>query len=401
MNVILFDDWHRYHLLPLTFTRSAADMRIGILTIREKWEKVLHCSASILTEEYLQAKYPLHFENDNLFISSSLLPNPAIIEAISGLSLGTALYHQNELLAFRTTALQDSRDFYQTHLLQKGMLPLGKCEYDSDCQILIRPFHLFKYNESAIAYDFKLLTAGRKSQPIGNSNVVIGDSQRIFVEEGAVVTNATLNAQDGYIYIGKDAEIMEGCRIRGSVALCEHATLKMDAKIYGATTIGPHSKVGGELSNVIIFGYSNKAHDGFLGNSVIGEWCNLGADTNSSNLKNNYSSVRLWNYATCTMEESDEQFCGVIMGDYSKCGICTMFNTGTVVGVSTCLYGGGFHPKHIPSFSFGSPTDGYVQYQLDKVFTTARIVAQRRHKIFDSIEQNILKKVYDITIQTS
>lgn len=401
MNLILFDDWHRCHLLPLTFTRPAADMRIGILTIREKWEKLLHCSASTLTEEYLQAKYPLHFESDNLFISGSLLPNPTLLESIINLPMGSALCHQNELLAFRTTALQDIRGFYQKHLLERESLSLEKREYMGDYQMLIRPFHLFKYNEKAIADDFKILTSGRKSQPIGCNNVIIGDAQRIFIEEGAIVENATLNAQDGHIYIGKNAEIMEGCRIRGSVALCEHATLKMDAKIYGATTVGPHSKVGGELSNVIIFGYSNKAHDGFLGNSVIGEWCNLGADTNSSNLKNNYSPIRLWNYATQTMEESGEQFCGVIMGDYSKCGICTMFNTGTVVGVSTCLYGGGFHPKHIPSFSFGSPTDGYIPYQLDKVFTTAQIVAQRRHKIFDSIEQNILKKVYEITIQTS
>lgn len=397
MNLILFDNWRRIHLLPLTYTRSAADMRIGILTIREKWEKYLQTTSSTLTEDYLQTKFPLHCEDDNVFIASSLLPNPQLIAAIQGLEPEQALYHQTDLLAFRSKSIKDCRDLYQNHLLHNAPITLERREYNGDYRIISRPFHLFKLNDAELEADFQLITKGRRSQDIPAGNVVIGDASRIFIEEGAVIENATLNTKEGCIYIGKDAEIMEGCRIRGPFALCEHATTKMDAKIYGATTIGPFCKVGGELANVIIFGFTNKAHDGFIGNSVIGEWCNLGADTNSSNLKNNYSTVRLWNYATGIMEDTHEQFCGLIMGDYSKCGICTMFNTGTTVGVSTCLFGGGFHAKHIPSFSFGSPIDGYIPYQLDKVFATANIVYKRRHKNFDFIEQNILKRVYEIT----
>lgn len=400
MNLIMFDDGRRVSLLPLTFTRPAADMRVGILTIRQKWEKALQATSSTLTETYLQAQYPLQVGDDNLWVAGTLLPNDALIVAIENLQVGEALYADHDLLAFRTDSRIDAEQLYASHLRTHTTLPLAIKSYQGDYQSITRPYHLFQYNAQEIEFDFHLLTKGRTSQPLSDSNCVIGSPERIFVEEGATVEGATLNTKEGSIYIGAGAEVMEGSRLRGPVALCDHSVTKMNAQIYGGTTIGPHSKVGGEVSNIVIFGYSNKAHDGFIGNSVIGEWCNLGASTTSSNLKNNYSSVRLWNYATGSMEDTQLQFCGLIMGDYTKCGINTMFNTGTVVGVNCCLYGGGLHPKHIPSFSFGTP-EGYAPYELEKAFETATIVYQRRHKSWGTIEQNILKKVYEDTILKS
>ena len=399
MNLILFDNWCRPHLLPLTFTRPAADMRIGITTIREKWERVLAMPSSSLTESYLQEKFPLRTSDDNLLVAGALLPNPQVVEAIRNLEPGDALYDENTLLAFRTGDALDLRNFFDSYLQSEcGVLPLRMIRYTGDYDLVSRPFHIFLLNGKEIERDFADLTQGRTSQPLNPTNTIIGDASRIFLEEGAVVEAATLNTIGGPIYIGRGAEVMEGCRLRGPVALCEHAVTKMDAKVYGDTTIGPYSKVGGELSETVIFGYSNKAHDGFIGNAVIGEWCNLGADTNCSNLKNNYSGVRLWDYATRHMEETGQQFCGLIMGDHSKCGINSMFNTGTVVGVCSGLFGTGFHPKFVPSFSFGSPGNTYEIHDFNKVLATAQIVMARRHKILDEIEQNLLKKVYEIAL---
>ncbi|MCQ2263466.1 MAG: GlmU family protein [Bacteroidales bacterium] len=398
MNIILFDGWCRTHLLPLTFTRPTADVRVGILTIREKWEKYFGQPTSTLTKYYLQEKFPLQAGNDNLLVCGALLPNDELLAAIGKLQVGEALCDENILLAFRTENANDLRNFFDSYLKNRTTaLPMRQIPFHGAYDMVQRPYHIFMLNEKEIERDFALLTQGRESQPISNTNVVIGDRSRIFIEEGAVVECATLNTREGCIYIGRGAEVMEGCRLRGPVALCEHAVTKMDAKIYGATTIGPYSKMGGELANVVVFGFSNKAHDGFIGNAVIGEWCNLGADTNCSNLKNNYSNVRLWNYATQKMENTGLQFCGLIMGDHSKCGINSMFNTGTVVGVCSCLFGTGFHPKFVPSFSFGAPGRIYDTYELDKAFETARLVMARRHKNFDDVEQNILKKVYENT----
>lgn len=398
MNLILFDNWCRPHLFPLTYTRPAADMRVGIFTIREKWERLFQQTSSTLTEEYLQEKFPLHTEDANLLIAGSLLPNDEVVDAIRALKIGEALYDENTLLAFCTDDVEDLRNFFGSYLQNScNSLPFKLIPYRGSYRLISRPYHIFQYNEQEIERDFNTLTEGRKSEPISATNVIIGDASRIFIEEGAVVEASTLNTKDGCIYIGRDAEVMEGCRLRGPIALCEHAVTKMDAKIYGATTIGPHSKVGGELSNVVIFGYSNKAHDGFIGNTVIGEWCNLGADTNCSNLKNNYSNVRLWNGFTHKMEETGLQFCGLIMGDHSKCGINTMFNTGTVVGTCAALFDTGFHPKFVPSFSFGSPAHIYETHDLTIAMTTAARVMARRHKEFDVIEQNLLKSVYELT----
>ena len=399
MNLILFDNWCRPHLLPLTYTRPAADLRVGITTIREKWERVLGVPSSTLTESYLQEKFPLRTAGDNLLVAGALLPNPQLLEAILALQPGDALYDENTLLAFRTGDSLDLRNFFESYLQSEcAALPLKMVRYTGDYNFVSRPYHIFLLNGQEIERDFADLTAGRASQPLSPTNVVIGDPSRIFLEEGAVVEASTLNTTGGSIYIGKDAEVMEGGRLRGPIALCEHAVTKMDAKLYGDTTIGPYSKVGGELGETVILGYSNKAHDGFIGNAVIGEWCNLGADTNCSNLKNNYSNVRLWDYATRRMEETGEQFCGLIMGDHSKCGINSMFNTGTVVGVGAGLFGTGFHPKFVPSFSFGSPGNLYETHDLNKFLATAQMVMARRHKILDAIEQNLLKKVYDIAL---
>ena len=397
MNLILFDSWCRTHLLPLTHTRPAADMRVGILTIREKWEHRLQPS-STLTKSYLQEKFPLHTGDDNLLISGALLPNPQLLEAITRLQPEEALYDENTLLAFRTGDAQNLRNFFDGYLTHPtSALPMKQVAYNGPYNMVVRPYHIFMYNEQEIESDFALLTAGRTSQPLSATNTLIGDPARLFIEEGASVECSTLNTREGCIYIGRDAEVMEGCHLRGPIALCEHAVVKMDAKIYGATTLGPYCKTGGELGNVVFFGYSNKAHDGFLGNAVIGEWCNLGADTNCSNLKNNYSNVRLWDGTTGKMEDTGLQFCGLIMGDHSKCGINSMFNTGTVVGVGCGLFGTGFHPKFVPSFSFGTPGHTYDPHDLGKLFETARIVMARRHKDFDSIEQTLLKRVYEIT----
>lgn len=398
MNLILFDNWCRPHLMPLTLTRPAADLRIGIRTIREKWESLLELESSTLTADYLQEKFPLRTSADNLLVAGTLLPSADLLDAISKLQLGEALYDENMLLAFRTADVLDLRNFFDSYLQNTtAPLPLKLIHYEGEYTNISRPFHIFLQNENEIARDFAELTAGRVSQPLSKTNVLIGSSDRLFIEEGAVVEAAILNTREGYIYIGRGAEVMEGAKLRGSVALCEHAVTKMDAKIYGATTIGPYCKVGGELGNVVMLGYSNKAHDGFIGNAVIGEWCNLGADTNCSNLKNNYSNVRLWNYATGKMEETGQQFCGLVMGDHSKCGINTMFNTGTVVGVNATLFGSDFHPKFVPSFSFGSPAAYYEKHDFQKAAQTAKLVMARRHKDFDSVEQNLLKKVYDIT----
>ena len=255
---------------------------------------------------------------------------------------------------------------------------------------------IFSKNGDAIKQDFDLITKNKTSLHLSKSNTVIGDPKLIFLEEGAIVEASILNTTAGPIYIGKDAEVMEGSMVRGPFALGEHSALKLGTKIYGPTTVGPHSKIGGEVNNSVIFGYSNKGHDGFLGNSVIGEWCNLGADTNNSNLKNNYSSVKLYNYSKKAMLDSGLQFCGLIMGDHSKCGINTMFNTGTVVGVGANIFGGGFPPTHIPSYSWGG-ADGMMEYQFEKMIETADRVFQRRNLFISELDISILRTIFTET----
>ncbi len=385
MNYILFDGNVRNALLPFTFTRPVADIRIGILTIREKWEKYLGSTTTTLTEEYLSEKYPMVEMEENVMINASFLPNDILSEMVSNLEVNQAIFKGDEIIAFHTTENQEEVDFDTYEIL----------EYDQDCLTVEHTWDIFSKNDAAIREDFELLTENRKSQPIPKSVNVIGH-ENIFIEEGAKLEFVTLNASTGPIYIGANSEIMEGSVIRGPFALCEFGRVKLASKVYGATTVGPHSVIGGEVNNSVLFGYSNKGHDGFLGNSVLGEWCNIGADSNNSNLKNNYEEVKLWSYETENFAKTGLQFCGLMMGDHSKCGINTMFNTGTVVGVSTNIFGPGFPRNFVPSFSWGGAS-GFTTYITKKAFETARIVMARRNVEFDEIEARILENVFELT----
>ncbi|NOR87670.1 MAG: glucose-1-phosphate thymidylyltransferase [Bacteroidales bacterium] len=390
MNYILFDDSSRNNLLPLTFLRPIADIRIGILTIREKWEKYLETKASIITESYLAKKYPIVQANENILINGSVCPTADMVEAIKKLKKNETLSTEDYIIAMHV----GDDVFGETESLDTS--GGNSIMFKGDHIKINYTYDIFSKNGEAIQQDFELLTKGRKSAPISKSNNVMA-AENIFIEEGASVEFATLNAKTGPIYIGKDSEIMENSVIRGPFALCEHGTVKLAAKIYGPTTVGPWSKVGGEISNSVIFGYSNKAHDGFLGNSVIAEWCNLGSDTNTSNLKNTYEPVRLWNYVQSGFTTTGLTFCGLIMGDHSKCGINTMFNTGTVVGVNCNIFGSGFQRNYIPSFRWGG-TGRQSTYDINKAIKVAKIVYDRRGKDFGQTEQNILKAVFDQTI---
>lgn len=385
MNYILFDGSVRNQLLPFTFTRPVADIRVGILTIREKWEHLLGFTTTTVTEDYLSEKFPFLELEKNILINASFLPSENLANIIKGLEENQAVFFDEEPIAFFTTEGQEV-DFETFDIIQYAHNDVLRIEHTWD---------IFSKNGEAIKRDFEMLTRGRKSQPIPEG-VWTKNPQNIFIEEGAKIEFCTLNASEGPIYIGKDADIMEGALVRGPFALCEHSTLKMGAKIYTNTTVGPHSKVGGEVNNSVIFGYSNKGHDGFLGNSVLGEWCNLGADTNNSNLKNNYAEVRLWDYETEGFARTGLQFCGLMMGDHSKCGINTMFNTGTVVGVSANIFGSGFPRNFVPSFSWGG-SGGFTTYKTDKAFEVAKVVMSRRNIEFSGMDAKILEHVFERT----
>ncbi len=385
MNYVLFDESRRKNLLPLTFTRPVADIRFGILTIRQKWEKFLNVKTSTLTDNYLAEKFPLIQEQANIIINGAVCPNEKLVAEINQLEAGFALIKGDTIIAM----------CLNEHDFKKQSNTVQEVETDVDCLQIVNTWDIYVHNAIAIKDDFKLLTAGRKSAPIP-SHCLAFSPENIFIEEGAEILASTLNANDGPIYIGKNAVVMEGCNLRGPLALCENATIKMGAKIYGGTTIGPHSKVGGEVNNSVIFGYSNKAHDGFMGHSVIGEWCNLGADTNTSNLKNTYDNVKLWNYADETFIETNQQFCGLIMGDHSKCGINTMFNTGTVVGVSSNIFGSGYQRNFISSFKWGG-VSGLQTFNPQKAIDIARNMYKRRGLEFDEVEERLIVSIYELT----
>lgn len=386
MNYILFDA-SRNSLLPLTYTRPVCDIRIGILTIREKWEKYLGKKTSTITEDYLSAKYPTEQSEEMMLINGSICPTPKLLKAIKGLKVGQALVCQGNVVAMYKTKAQFLSEEDSTQ----------EIEVEYDFIKINNTWDIFVLNDKALREDFELLTQNRKSAPLSSTNRVVGE-QNIFVEEGAVVEFAILNAKEGPIYIGKDAEVMEGSVVRGPFAMCEHSVLKMASKIYGATTLGPYVKVGGEVSNVVIFGYSNKAHDGFIGNSVIGEWCNIGADTNASNLKNTYEEVRVWSIEKNTFVPTGQTFFGTIMGDHSKCGINTMFNTGTVIGVSSNIYGHGYQRNYIPSFAWGGTT-GLKSYDMEKAIEVAEKMYQRRNVVMSQQDKEILRNVYTQTLK--
>lgn len=385
MNYILFDGPARNALLPLTFTRPVADIRVGILTIREKWEKYLGTTTTTLTEEYLSEKFPMVEMEHNVMINASYLPTAELVELIQELGPNQAVFQGDNVLAFYTADSQEAVDFDTYEII----------DFSGECLNIEHPWDIFQKNEAALRADFNFLTEDRTSQPIPASVNVIAP-ENIFIEEGAQLQFVTLNASTGPIYIGKDTEIMEGSVIRGPFALCDHAVVKLATKIYGATTVGPHCRVGGELNNVVLFAYSNKGHDGFLGNAVLGEWCNIGADSNNSNLKNNYEEVKLWSYEKEGFVKTGLQFCGLIMGDHSKCAINTMFNTGTVVGVSANIFGSGFPRNFVPSFTWGG-AQGFTTYLTKKAFETARIAMSRRSVEFDEVEARILEAVFEQT----
>jgi UDP-N-acetylglucosamine diphosphorylase/glucosamine-1-phosphate N-acetyltransferase len=385
MNYILFDGPSRNNLLPFTYTRPVADIRIGILTIREKWEAYLEFTTTTVTEDYLSDKYPMVEMDENIMINASFLPNPELVEIVKSLEANQAIFKNEDVIAFFTKDTQEEIDLETYEAI----------EYHENVIKVENTWDIFSKNGEAIQEDFDLLTKGRQTQPIPEMTVAFNRTD-IFIEEGAKLPLCSLNAENGPIYIGKNSEIMEGSMIRGPFALCEGATVKMAAKIYGPTTVGPYSKVGGEVTNSVIFGFSNKGHEGYLGNSVLGEWCNLGADTNNSNLKNNYAEVRLWDYQTESFAKTGLQFCGLMMGDHSKCGINTMFNTGTVVGVSANIYGSGFPRNFIPSFSWGG-SNGFTTYLTKKAFEVAKIVMSRRDIEFTEQDTAIMEHVFEET----
>ena len=389
MNCILFDDATvRNQLLPFTFTRPVSGIRIGIMSISEKWAFALQTTISNLTEDYLSEKFPCIIEDENLLINASFTPSAALLQEIEALDFGKALVKNKVLIAAKLSA-QEIKAGISISVFSENQILESKNSYFR----LTRPWDIFIHNGPEIEADFQVLTKNRKSAVLSPSNQCVNASA-IFIEEGAKVELSILNASAGPIYIGKDAEVMEGCMIRGPFALGEHASLKMGCKVYGPSTVGPHSKVGGEINNSVIFGYSNKAHDGFLGNSVIAEWCNLGADTNNSNLKNNYSNVKVWDYDTANYIDTALVFCGLFMGDFSRCGINTMFNTGTVTGVNANIFGSGFPAKIISSFSWGG-AEATVKYRLDEAILTAKKVYERRGLIFGNIDEKIFLHLFN------
>ena len=385
MNYILFDGNKRNALLPFTYTRPVADIRIGILTIREKWEHYLKTTTSTITEDYLSEKYPMVQAEQNVLINSSFLPDEKLVYLIENLKKNQAIAKNGEIIAYFATELENEPSFDTYDLI----------ELEGECFTVENTWDIFAKNDKAIKADFELITKGRTSQPIPKSVNVIAP-ENIFIEEGAKLEFVTLNASTGVIYIGENSEIMEGSVIRGPFSLGREAQVKLATKIYGATTVGPHCRVGGEVNNSVMMGYSNKGHDGFLGNSVLGEWCNIGADSNNSNLKNNYEEVKLWSYQSERFEKTGLQFCGLMMGDHSKCGINTMFNTGTVIGVSTNIFGSGFPRNFVPSFSWGGAS-GFTTYLSNKALDTAKIVMNRRHIELTQIDVKILEHVFEIT----
>lgn len=382
MNYILFDGEARNDLLPFTFTRPVADIRIGILSIRGKWESYLKSKTSTKTESYLAKKWPLELAEENIFINASLIPDENLVNAIKTLLPGQKLLQKDFLIAYAQEKLEDISE-YEVVKFEEELFQIG------------HTWDIFSKNGEAIERDFELLTKDRKSQPIDPSNFV-KNPEAIFIEVGASVENCSLNASTGPIYIGENSVVMEGSLIRGPFSLGENAVVKLGAKIYGPTTIGPNCKAGGEINNSVLFENSNKGHEGFLGNSVLGEWCNIGADTNTSNLKNNYAEVRLWNYNTENFARTGLQFCGLMMGDHSKCAINTMFNTGTVIGVSANIFGSGFPRNFIPSFSWGGSA-GTSTYKLEKVFETTGLVMQRRGMKLSDLDKEILENIFELT----
>jgi UDP-N-acetylglucosamine diphosphorylase/glucosamine-1-phosphate N-acetyltransferase len=383
MNVILFDDPEvRNDLLPLTYTRPVAGIRMGILTIAEKWEKHLRAKVSFSCEPYLSKKFAVKLTPDNYWIHGGLCPTPAFITLLGTLKDGDAIRQGSRMLAVRSS--EDKRPEKA-----KGTVH----DFNDDITVVDKLWKIFQFNGKELRADFTLLTTGRKSAAITDKGTVAYNEAGIFIEEGVMIKSAILNAEPGPIYLGVNSQVQEGAIIRGPFCLGEGSIINLGGKMRGDTTIGPDCKVGGEISNSILFAHSNKSHDGFLGNSVLGEWCNLGADTNTSNMKNTYDTVRLWNISKAAFESTGLTFCGLIMGDHSKAGINTMFNTGTIAGVNANIFGAGYPPNYIPSFSWG----GETTYVLEKAITTADRAMKRRQSMLREEDKLILEKVFELT----
>lgn len=391
MSIILSDAGLHQHLLPLTFTRPVGQLRPGILRMAEGWYVRSGLGVGYRTEAYLAAAFPLPLEPANFEVDGSLFPTDELVSAVMDLRPGDVLVHEGRSLAFGA----EGKGHPVTSDWAQPPSYMRQVPFTGEVIRFARPWHMFQQCGKAIEHDFKLLTEGRRSERLGALNTVVGDPSLIFLEEGAVVEASTLNTRGGPIYIGKGAEVMEGCLLRGPIVLGDHAQLKMGAKIYGPSAFGPESRVGGEVSNSVILGYSNKGHDGFMGNSVLGEWCNLGADTNTSNLKNTYGNVQVWSYAERKQVETGLQFCGLLMGDHSKSGINTMFNTGTVVGVAANIFGSGFPPKHIPGFSWGG-AEGFETYDVERALSTARRVMERRSIPMTVVDEAVLRHLSNV-----
>lgn len=388
-HIIFFDDATWEELQPLTLTRPVCEIRTGIFTIRKKWMKYLDGSDfSYITRDHLKCKYKFSPAKTNIIINSSFLPDNEVAKTIKKLTGNSVLMHGNIPVAAKLNNENISeyiKGAYSNFKIVEYAEPVARLRNFCD---------IFSLNASEIIKDFNIHTKGRRSQPFSKT-VRIHGSHPVFAEEGARAEFCTVNTNDGPVYLGKNAEIMEGCLIRGPFAICSDATLKMGAKIYGGTTVGPHCKVGGEVNNSVFFAYSNKAHDGFIGNSVIGEWVNIGADSNNSNLKNNYAPVKMWNYKAKKFTNTGLTFAGLIMGDHSKCSINSMFNTGTVIGVSCNLFGTGFHRNFVPSFTWGSPA-GYIRFNYDKALEVAKLMMKRRELEPDENDKSILNYIYSM-----
>ncbi|MBQ9575944.1 MAG: glucose-1-phosphate thymidylyltransferase [Muribaculaceae bacterium] len=388
-NIILFDDNEvRKHLMPFTYTRPTALLRVGITTISEKWQSMLgEATYSYLTVPYLKKKFPLHVRRTvNLMVAGHVIPTPELAQQVLALEPGEALMVGEDLIAFNGSA-HDYDAHHYTNVHYATSIPL----------IIKHLYDIFEFNGTVLEHDFDRITAGRESQPLSATNTVIGDRARIFVEAGAYVEGAMLNTCGGPIYIGPDVEVMEGACIRGGFAACHDAKVRIGAKVYGATTLGPHCKIGGEVENTVFIGYSNKAHEGFLGDAVIGEWCNIGGGTTASNLKNDYGEIKLWNYASKRFERTGLQFCGLFMGDHSKIGVNGMINTATVLGVGVNIHGAGFPRNFVASFQEGSAAAGFKNVPLETFYTIAERVMARRGIALTDIDRDIYKAIYNIS----
>lgn len=384
MQLVFSDAQYWEDFLPLTFTKPISELRCGILTFAERWEKLLDIREKrYITEEYLEVKYPRYEKKESLLIVPNFLPTEKVLDQIKNLQFGEALVYENELLVAKINL-----ENFGLHQIEK------MTDIEEKLTVFKHPTDLFSFNEKAINFDFDLLTNGRISQPLSETNGFLGNKEDIFIEEGAEIEFATINAKMGKIYIGKNAEVMEGCNLRGPIALCEGAKFNLGAKIYGATTIGPYSKIGGEVNNIVVQGYSNKGHDGFVGNSVIGEWCNFGADTNSSNLKNNYSEVKLWSYKHKKFVGTGLQFTGVIMGDHAKTAINTQLNTGTIIGVAANIFKTGFPPNLVDNFSWGGMR-GDEKFTINKAYEVAEKMMNRRKISLTQADKDILRYIFE------